>query len=367
MRPLVAAIALAVGWPLALAPGAAGRPLVDPEDPPQRKAVVFTVAASGDLLIHSPIYDRAKALGGGRRYEFRPLLRFVKPIVRSADLALCHLETPMGPGPPHGYPRFNTPKGLAPAVKATGWDACSTASNHSLDGGQRAINSTVRTLDAAGVRHTGSFATRAARGRTLLMTVKGVRVALLSYTEMTNGIALPFAWSVNIATAPRILADARTARKRGARVVIVNLHWGDEYQVTPSAFQKRLARALTASKDVTAVVGQHVHVVQPIRSVNGKLVVFGEGNLLSNQSSPAASQDGLIAMLDIEVDGATSRVKRIRYVPTWVRRSDYAVLPIGVALRRGLADPSTLRASYRRTVAAAGRSWNVRPDPRVLP
>jgi poly-gamma-glutamate synthesis protein (capsule biosynthesis protein) len=197
--------------------------------------------------------------------------------------------------------------------------------------------------------------------------VKHVKVAFASYTEMTNGIGLPFVWSVNIASASRIIADARKARRRGARVVIVNIHWGTEYQVTPSAFQKRLAHALTASKDITAVVGQHVHVVQPIRSVNGKLVVFGEGNLLSNQSSPAASQDGLIALLDIVVDGSRSKVEGIRYVPVWVRRSDYVVLPVGVALRRNLADPATLRASYRRTVAAAGRRSNVQPVPRVLP
>jgi hypothetical protein len=355
----VVAIALGVGPASAVAARVA-----DPEAGPRApKPVRLTVAASGDLLIHSPIYNRAKALGGGRRYEFRPMLRYVKPIVRAADLGLCHLETPMGPGPPHGYPQFNTPKGLAPAVKATGWDACSTASNHSVDGGQTAIDSTVRTLDAAGIRHTGTFASRAARGRTLLMTVKGVRVAFLSYTEMTNGIPLPFAWSVNLARASTIIADARTARRRGAKVVIVNIHWGTEYQRIPSAFQKSLAHALTASKEITAIVGQHVHVVQPIRSVNGKLVVFGEGNLLSNQSSPAASQDGLIALLTIEVDGAKASVRSIRYVPTWVRRSDYTVLPIGVALRHRLADPATLRASYRRTVAAAGRSANVRPEP----
>jgi poly-gamma-glutamate capsule biosynthesis protein CapA/YwtB (metallophosphatase superfamily) len=352
--------AAAAAIAMALGPGsAAAQAAAEP--------VHLQVSVNGDLLIHSPIYNRAKALGGGKRYEFRPMLRYVKPIITAADLALCHLETPMGPGPPHGYPRFNTPKGLAPAVKATGWDACSTASNHSVDGGQAAINSTVRTLDGAGIRHTGTFGSRAARGRTLLMTVKGVRVAFMSYTEMTNGIALPFPWSVNIASASRILSDARVARERGAQVVIVNLHWGTEYQVTPSAFQKRLASALTASRSITAVVGQHVHVVQPIRSVHGKLVVFGEGNLLSNQSSPAASQDGLIALLDIAVAGSKSSVKGIRYVPVWVRRSDYAVLPVGVALRRKLADPATLKASYRRTVAAAGRRANVQPVPRVLP
>ncbi len=355
--------------PPAVAPPPPGptKPPPPPPTAPKQKPVHLQVSVNGDLLIHSPIYNRAKALGGGKRYEFRPMLRYVKPIVQGADLALCHVETPMGPGPPHGYPQFNTPRGLAPAIKATGWDACSTASNHSLDGGQRAIASTGRTLTAAGVKHTGSFTSSAARGRTLLLTVKGVKVAFMSYTEMTNGIALPFAWSVNLASASQILADARMARRRGAQVVIVNVHWGNEYQVTPSAFQKRLASALTASKAITAVVGQHAHVVQPIRSVHGKLVVFGEGNLLSNQSSPAASQDGLIALLDIRVDGTKSSVKGIRYVPTWVRRSDYTVLPIGVALRRNLADGATLRASYRRTVAAAGRRPDVQPEPRVLP
>ena len=368
MLALLAAAVFALAWGTtsSAAPRTAETPSKAAAEP-AAKRVDLVVSANGDLLIHSPIYNRAKALGDGRRYEFRPMLRYVRPIVREADLGLCHIETPMGPGPPHGYPLFNTPKGLAPAVKATGWDACSTASNHSVDGGQTALNSTLRTLDGANIRHTGTFASQAARDRPLLMTVKGVKVAFMSYTEMTNGIPLPFPWSVNIASASRILADARLARRLGARVVIVNLHWGTEYQVTPSAFQKRLASALTSSRDITAVVGQHAHVVQPIRSVNGKLVVFGEGNLLSNQTSPAASQDGLIALLDIVVDGSKSRVKAVRYVPTWVRRSDYTVLPIGVALRRKLADAATLRASYRRTVAAAGRRKNVQPDPRFLP
>ena len=44
--------------------------------------------------------------------------------------------------------------------------------------------------------------------------------------------------------------------------------------------------------------------VQPIRRVNGKPVVFGEGNLISNQTAAccsAAAQDGLIALIDFVV------------------------------------------------------------------
>ena len=90
-----------------------------------------------------------------------------------------------------------------------------------------------------------------------------------------------------------------------------------------------------------------MHVVQPIRRVNGKPVVFGEGNLVSNQTAaccPAESQDGLIALIDFVERGDRVRATRVRYVPTWVRHPDYRVLP---AARGSL--------SWRRTVAAAGR------------
>jgi poly-gamma-glutamate capsule biosynthesis protein CapA/YwtB (metallophosphatase superfamily) len=328
------------------------------------RPVHVTVAATGDFLIHQPVWTRARADGGGRRYDFRPMLRFVRPIVRRADVALCHVETPLTPRAPSGYPRFSTPRGLARAIRWAGYDVCSTASNHSLDRGQYGIGTTGRTLHRAGLAHTGSFASAAAQRRSTIITVKGVKVAFLAYTEMTNGIPLPHRWSVNIARARRILRDARRARRRGAQAVVVNLHWGTEYQARPSRFQRWLAERLTRDGTVTAVVGQHVHVVQPIKRVNGRLVVFGEGNLVSNQTAaccPAASQDGLIALLRITVGSDGAKVSAIDYVPTWVRHPDYAILPVGVGLRRRLAPARVLRASRHRTVRVAGRRRGVRP------
>ena len=253
--------------------------------------VQLVVEASGDLLIHSAVFERALVLGGGRHYDFVPMFAQIKPYIRGADLALCHVETPMTPAPPAGYPTFNTPPELAAAIRQTGWRACSTAGTHALDQGQTGVDDTVRALDRAGVAHTGSFSSAAAQRTPLIMTVKGVRVAFLAYTELTNGIPSPHPWSVNRASAARILSDAHRACRAGAKVVIVNLHWGEEDVARPSSFQLALAATLTRSPDITAIVGQHVHVVQPIRILNGKLVVFGEGNLISNQTGaccPAA-------------------------------------------------------------------------------
>jgi poly-gamma-glutamate capsule biosynthesis protein CapA/YwtB (metallophosphatase superfamily) len=311
--------------------------------------VVLRIVASGDFLIHQPVWERALRDGNGS-YDFRPMLRLIRPIVRRADLALCHVETPMQSGPPMGYPVFRTPPALARSIRWGGYDACDTASNHSLDRGQAGIDSTSAALDAAHVHHTGSFRSPQAHRHLLILRVRGVKVAFLAYTALTNGFSPPHPWSLNLASAGRVIRDAKRARREGARVVIVNFHWGDEFVSRPSAAQVSLARALARSHQVTAVVGQHVHVVQPIRTIRGMPVVYGEGNLVSNQTSaccPAASQDGIIARLKITVPSSGRARATASYTATWVRHPDFTVVPISPRTRN-----AQLLASLRRTRAA---------------
>jgi Bacterial capsule synthesis protein PGA_cap len=337
---------------------------------PDARPVTFTVEASGDLLIHSPVWERALELGGGNHYNFAALFDQIKPIIRHVDLPLCHVETPMTPATPTGYPVFNTPPALATAIHQVGWKACSTAATHSLDQGETGVVDTIKALDHAHVLHAGTYASAAAQRTPLIMTIKGIKVAFLSYTDITNGIPNPHPWSVNRASAGAILAEAHRAVHDGAKAVIVNIHWGDENVTEPAAFQLQLAKDLTRSPDITAVVGQHVHVVQPIRKINGKLVVFGEGNLISNQTvacCPAGSQDGLIAILTIRVDQRGARVTFVHYIPIWVQHPTFEVLPVGTGLHTDPADAAELRASYDRTVAAAGRARDIQPIPAHLP
>jgi poly-gamma-glutamate synthesis protein (capsule biosynthesis protein) len=342
----------------------------------ERNPVRFTVSVSGDLLIHSPVYERARALGGGDGYDFAPMFKPVRPYVRGADLAFCHVEVPMTPAPPASFPIFNTPPELAEAIAKTGWEACSTASNHTLDQGQDGIDETLKALDRAGVEHTGSYASKADNRKTLILGVEGVRVAYLAFTTDTNGIPVPNPWSLNVAEKPDgVIAAARRARKRGADAVLVNMHWGidmtPEYVTAASRKQVEFARELADAPEITAVVGQGPHVVQQIDRLGGEFVVFSEGNLISNQGSDAGlaaeSQDGLIGLLDLVVDGDGARVDRVRYVPTFVSHPDYTVLPVGPALEDGEGSSGALRSSYQRTVDAAGRGKGVEPEPAKLP
>jgi Bacterial capsule synthesis protein PGA_cap len=364
---VLVAIVVLIAW---AASGGDGEGGADGEPEPIR----LTIAATGDLLIHSPVFEQALALGGGSTYDFEPMFEEIRPWIREADLALCHVETPMSDAlPPAGYPLFNTPPELADAIAATGWDACSTASNHTIDQGEDGVAATLTALDRAGVAHAGSYASAAAARRPLLLNVDGAQVALLAYTTDLNGLVPPAPWTVNVVSDPQeVVLDARRARRAGADAVVVNMHWGSEivpeYVPEPSAAQRRFAAELARAPEITAIVGQGPHVVQTIHRMNAKYVVFSEGNLISNQGAAAglaaASQDGLIAMLDLVIDGEQARVERLSYVPVWVSQPDYVVLPVEPAIERGLADAATLEESYERTVSVAGRGDGIQPSAR---
>lgn len=342
-------------------------PDAEPPPPKRPRPIRLTIAASGDMLIHSPIYERALALGGGSDYDFARMLAPLRPWIRDADLAICHLETSLdGSRPPSGYPLFNSPPSLAAAIESTGWDACSIASNHAVDHGQEGIDATLETLDRAGVEHAGSYSSERASRRPLLIRVGKARIALLSYTTDLNGLEPPAPWSVNLVGGPEpVLRDARRAVARGADAVIVNVHWGSgivpEYTHAPSAGQREFVARLARSAAVTAIVGQGPHVVQPIERIEGKYLVFSEGNLISNQGPaaglPAASQDGLVALLDLFVRRDSARVKRVRYLPIWVRHPDYVVLP---------AIGGTAADARARVTSVVGRGDGVAPADRLF-
>ncbi len=313
------------------------------------KPVHFTVSASGDLLMHQPLLDRARANASGGGYDFAPFFKKIRPWIEGVDLGLCHMETPMGPGPISTYPSFNTPADLATSIRRSGWDACSTASNHSVDQGQAGIDGTVKAFHRNDVEHTGSFRSERASERPTILNVDGVKVGFVSYTDALNGLTPPHPWSVNAysasnpkAGAKAIIRDARKARDAGADAVIAQIHWGAEYASKPNSSQVAVAKKLTDTKVVTAVVGQGPHVVQPIERINGKFVVFSEGNLVSNQSSasgqPAATQDGLIALLHFRANGDRVSVRRPDHDDLGAERGRDVDLPVESLLAQLVRD-----------------------------
>jgi poly-gamma-glutamate synthesis protein (capsule biosynthesis protein) len=285
--------------------------------PPPPESV--TLVATGDVLVHQ---DRALTSGarqddGG--YDFSAVLAPVAPLIGAADLAICHLETPVAPtgGPYRGYPSFAVQPEIVDALAGAGYDLCSTASNHSLDDGTDGVARTLDVLDSAGIAHTGTYRTQAESVAPRIVDVAGVRVGHVAGTFGLNGLPLPAGreWSVDVVAVPDVtpmLEAATRARAAGAEVVVASLHCCLEYRHDPTDAQVTAVRALLASPDVDLVLGHHAHVVQPIEAVAGEWAAYGLGNHVAEHATRGfPTEDSVLARFTF-TRGADGRFRATR-------------------------------------------------------
>lgn len=333
---------------------------VPPPQPVTRRArLVFT----GDVLSHGPVTRRARANGSvDLRYDYRPMFSQVRESIASADLAICHLESPLSAANTNlsGYPLFNAPGDLAAALADVGYDGCSVASNHSFDQGVEGIASTLESLERHGLGHAGMARTASESAIPTVYVINGIAIGHLSYTYGLNDLRLPpdRTWAVDV-TAPGVIeAEARAAREAGAEFVVLSIQWGWEYTSVPSASQRSLASELLAGPDIDLIVGSHAHVPQPIDRVGDKYVIYGVGNFLTNQSPqscrscPAATVDGVIVEVELtETPAGRIRVASLGAIPTWVERPTFTIVDVAgeLAGRLGPNRRGVLERSWRRT------------------
>ena len=263
----------------------------------------FTLVATGDVLVHQgrALTSGATTADGG--YDFTEVFGGIAPVIGAADLAICHLETPVAPagGPYRGYPSFAVQPQVVDALAGAGYDLCTTASNHSLDDGFDGLVRTLDALESAGIAVEGTYRTEAGSVQPTLVEAGGVTVGSVAGTFSLNGVPLPEGreWSVDVAAVPDVdgmLAAARQAREAGAEVVVASLHCCVEYQHPPTDAQVTAVRSLLASPDVDLVLGHHAHVVQPFERIDGEWVAYGLGNSLAEHATRGyATEDSVIA------------------------------------------------------------------------
>ena len=333
----------------------------------------FTFIATGELLIHEFVADAADSYGSVG-FDFSPMFKRVAPIISGADLAICHLETPLSTDNSvlEYYPTFQVPYELADAIKFAGYEGCSIASNHLLDNGIKGLEATIGHLESSGIKANGG-STKSGNTMPSLFNPGGISVAHFSYTDLMNcdvdgscgGAILPIdpPWLVNHLEVKKIINDAETAVRDGAEFVIVSLHWGKAYSSEISASQEEVINKLLSSDSVDLIVGHGAHVIQPVLRISNKYAVAGIGNFLSNQPGderrlcsqcPESTQDGMITWFNIsEFPDGNISVTDAGYVPTWVDRSTYEIVPIGVSEPDNV-EPADIRRSENRTSGVIG-------------
>ena len=320
--------------------------LASPSATPTPKLRTISIVSSGDILLHERLWAQAKADGTSGNWDFFPQFAPLEPVISSADLALCHLETPLAKLDVgyEGYPTFNAPPQITDAITKLGFDLCGTASNHSLDQGFSGLVRTIEILDAAGIPHTGTAVSQAAASKPLIMDVKTengvVKVGILSYTYGFNGFERDSdkLWSANLIDPEAIIAEAKLARSQGAEIVITKLHWGNEYTNKANEYQTTLAQQLAYSGQIDLLDGSHSHSVQPITQINDTYVAYSHGNFVAAHREPTTiKSEGLVTRWEfVEDNSGKFSLSCVQDVPTLIRDDrPVRVINVNKALETG--------------------------------
>lgn len=251
--------------------------------PIEYSARIFMV---GDALIHSSIYQAAKQSDGS--YDFRSMLEYIKPIALKYDLKYYNQETILG-GASLGYsnyPRFNSPQEVGDAFIDAGFNLVSLATNHTMDKGEvGVINSVNYWKSKENVVFSGQWTSSEERETAEIHEINGIKYAFFSYTTWTNGLNTPSGkeYLNNVYSDEKAKTDIEKVKDK-VDVIIVAMHWGNEYSHGVSASQTNIANYLS-SLGVNLIIGAHPHVVEPVEYINDDktFVIYSLGNFISDQ------------------------------------------------------------------------------------
>jgi len=324
-------------------------PTQAPAPSPEPEDITITISAVGDAMAHESqlIHDYNK---DPDIYDFMPSFTHIKPTIQKSDFAFANLETTIsGESFPYtGYPRFNTPISYAEALQDCGFDLVTLANNHALDMGEVGVKNTLENLEKIGMDNTGISLNEEDYSEYYITDIKGIKTAIIAYSynvsrvrKFENPDFVQRYWG----DIELVEADIKKVRELGAEVVILSVHWGEEYRRSYSTKQKKLAEQYIAlGADV--VIGSHPHVVQPLEritvdmpdgSTKEGIVAFSLGNFISNQKA-RYKYAGIVVNINItKTPEGKIILEPVTYVPTLIRctriynveASDHKVLPAG--------------------------------------
>ena len=282
----------------------------------------------GDVLIHEAVYK--DALNSDGTYDFSSMFEYIGPIIKNYDLKYCNQESIIGGKNLgiSGYPNFNSPDEIGEEVVNLGFNMVGLANNHAFDKGEKAINYSVNFWKKYdNVITAGSYLSSEDRNDLKVYEKNGIRYAFLAYTTGINGNSLSKDYLVNLYDKDKVKEDIE--KVNSADVIIVAMHWGNEYTNEPTNSQREIASYLS-SLGVDLIIGTHPHVVQPITYIGDTLVIYSLGNFISNQLvigiNPAI---GLIVGLDITLEddkvkfNILDNSKNFKVVPFSKMNNDY--------------------------------------------
>ena len=246
--------------------------------------------------------------------------RYVENVTKNADVLLVNFENPVttstyavkGDVPLKADPKYTYLLSGANDVVVA-----SQANNHALDYGETGLNESIKNLKEAGIYVIGAGMNSAEATKPVVIEKGDRKITILNYMDADNfaeyrGVMDPAtANSSGYSAYDSELAQRQIqeARENGSSIVIVYLHYGNEYSRSPNDNQIKISHELI-NDGADIVIGSHAHVTQGVEMYNGKPIFYNLGNFIFDQSNPHISY---FLNLDLVEDNCT-----VTLYPTYI-------------------------------------------------
>ncbi len=244
-----------------------------------------------------------------------PFLR-ISDFLNQADLVFGNLESMIsdkGVNVGSIY-SFRANPNTIDSLRFAGFDILSIANNHSFDYTRIAFEDTMNRLKNADIDYIGGGFSENEAYTPVIKDIGGAVLAFLGYSnigsslwkaqEETPGIA----W-IDIESLDKFKQDIQSAKEQ-ADILIISIHFGEEYQETPNAQQRKLAEsAIDFGADL--VVGHHPHVLQPLEKYKQGWIAYSLGNFVFDQYFSENTMKSAILKITIE----DKKIKDVKLIP----------------------------------------------------
>lgn len=255
---------------------------------PKETTLIFV----GDMMLTRGVETSVKKNFNG---DYNKLFENI-PEIKNADILFGNLEGPVslvGNNVGSKY-SFRMNPSIIPAIKNAGFDIVSFANNHVGDWNVNAFKDTLARLASEDILKTGAGVDKTEVETPTIIEKNGIKFGFLGFSDVGP------AWMVAKENTPGILlaSDPKMPEiiqkaKAMSDVLIISIHWGDEYKTVHNARQEKIAKILI-DNGADMVIGHHPHVIEDIREYNGKPIVYSLGNFIFDQSFSTNTMRGML-------------------------------------------------------------------------
>jgi gamma-polyglutamate biosynthesis protein CapA len=244
--------------------------------------LIFTGTMVGDMMFGRHVEKVSS------KYGEEALFQYVKPYLESSDYVTGNFENPVTLQDDYPkadkYIHLSTKAQSVTALKNLNFSVLNFANNHAMDFGEQGLIDTLQTFEDHHLDVVGAGRNlEEAKNKISYQKINDLTVATLGFTDayVKGFSALENSGGI-LPADPELFMPLIAKAKQQANLVVVHMHWGQEYDNEPQIRQKQMAKAI-ADSGADIIIGHHPHVLSSVEIYNNTLIAYSLGNFVFDQ------------------------------------------------------------------------------------